>query len=158
LGSDDTVRLKPDTTRAFPSRPIVGVGAVVIHDGRVLLVQRRQPPLMGEWSLPGGAVEVGETLSAALQRELLEETGLVVAVGPIVEVLDRIHANAEGLVEYHYVLIDYLCSVVGGELRAMSDALDACWATRHQLPGFVLHPVTLGVIDRGFHLADNLAP
>jgi ADP-ribose pyrophosphatase YjhB (NUDIX family) len=113
---------------------------------------------MGEWSLPGGAVEVGETLVAAVQRELLEETGLIVAVGPLVEILDRIHADADGRVEYHYVLVDYLCSVVGGDLRPHSDALDARWATRDQLEDLSVHPVTIGVIDRGFHLAHNLAP
>src|SRR5512140_3693988 len=105
---------------------MVGVGAVIVDDGgRVLLVQRGQPPLLGEWSLPGGAVEVGETLAAAIQREVFEETGLVVAVGPIVEVLDRMHADVDGRVEYHYVLVDYLCSVAGGQLRADSDAADA---------------------------------
>ena len=104
-----------DDNRSFPARPIVGVGAVVVDDGRVLLVKRAQAPLKGEWSLPGGAVEVGETLSAAVQREVLEETGLVVSVGPIVEVLDRIHTDGDGRVEYHYVLIDYACTVVGGD-------------------------------------------
>src|SRR3954447_13888558 len=106
--------------RSFPPRPIVGVGAVVIDADRVLLVRRAQPPLEGHWSLPGGAVEVGETLSSAIQREVFEETGMVVSVGPIVEVLDRIHTDAEGRVEYHYVLIDYLCTAIGGALQPQS--------------------------------------
>lgn len=132
--------------RIYPQRPIVGVGAVVIDDGRVLLVKRSQPPLKGDWSLPGGAVEVGETLASAIQREVLEETGLVVSVGPIVEVLDRIHADREGRVEYHYVLIDYACTVIGGTLSAQSDAADARWAARGDLPAFGLNPVTLSVV------------
>jgi 8-oxo-dGTP diphosphatase len=140
------------TERTFPARPIVGVGAVIIEDHRVVLVQRRQPPLQGEWSLPGGAVEVGETLSAALQREVLEETGLVVAVGAMVDVLDRIHANAHGRVEYHYVLIDYVCTVIAGELGAGSDAADARWVAAHDLLSLSLNPVTLAVIERAFEL------
>jgi len=137
----------------FPGRPVVGVGAVVVDDGRVLLVKRARPPLVGEWSLPGGAVELGETLSAALQREVLEETGLVVEVGPVVEVLDRIHLDAEGRVEYHYVLVDYLCSVVGGHLHADSDAADARWAGAADLAGFRLTAQALDVIARAMELA-----
>ncbi|HUR33550.1 MAG TPA: NUDIX hydrolase [Vicinamibacterales bacterium] len=138
--------------RAFPDRPIVGVGAVVIDDGRVLLVLRGQPPMQGQWSLPGGAVEVGETLAAAVQREVLEETGLVVSVGAMVEVLDRIHTDADGRVEYHYVLIDYLCVVVDGRLRPDSDAADARWARPDELDAYDLHPVTRAVVDRAFAL------
>jgi ADP-ribose pyrophosphatase YjhB (NUDIX family) len=143
--------------RQFPARPIVGVGGIVVDGDRVLLVRRGRPPLQGEWSVPGGAVEVGETLSAAVQREVLEETGLVVSVGPIVEVLDRIHTNGEGRVEYHYVLIDYLCSVVGGELGARSDALDAVWAAPARLAEYGVQPVTAAVIQRAVHLAHNVA-
>ena len=139
--------------RSFPPRPIVGVGAVVIDADCVLLVRRAQPPLEGQWSLPGGAVEVGETLSSAIQREVFEETGMVVSVGPIVEVLDRIHTDAEGRVEYHYVLIDYLCTAVGGALHPQSDAADATWALRHDLARFSLHTATMSVIDRAFELA-----
>jgi len=141
--------------RQFPARPIVGVGAIVVDDGRVLLVRRGRPPLQGEWSVPGGAVEVGEALSAAVQREVLEETGLIVSVGPIVEVLDRIHTNGDGRVEYHYVLIDYLCSVVGGDVRAGSDVLDAVWATPQRLAEYGVPRVTAAVIEKAVHLAEN---
>jgi len=143
--------------RRFPARPIVGVGAIVVDGDGVLLVKRGRPPLHGEWSVPGGAVEVGETLSAAVQREVLEETGLVVSVGPVVEVLDRIHTDGEGRVEYHYVLIDYLCSVVGGDLGAGSDALDAVWVAPGRLGEYAVQPVTVAVIHRAVHLAHNVA-
>ena len=141
------------TDRLFPSRPIVGVGAAIVDEGRVLLVKRGQPPLQGEWSLPGGAVDAGETLAAAVQREVFEETGLVVEVGPIIEVMDRIHTDDQGRVEYHYVLIDYFCTVVGGNLSANSDAADARWATREALPVFALSSAAVGVITRAFELA-----
>ena len=134
--------------RQFPSRPIVGVGAVVVDGAHVLLVKRGRPPLMGAWSLPGGAVEVGETLVAALQREVLEETGLVVCVGPMIEVLDRITTDAEGRVTYHYVLVDYVCTPVGGTLSGGSDAVDARWAHSQSLEAFDLAPVTLAVIAK----------
>ncbi len=146
-----------DDRRSYPSRPIVGVGAVIVDDGRVLLVKRGRAPLKGEWSLPGGAVEVGETLSAAIQREVLEETGLVVSVGPVVEVLDRIHTDGDGRVEYHYVLIDYACTVVGGWLAAQSDAADAKWASRDQLHECGLHLHTRAVIDKALDLASRPA-
>ena len=95
-------------SRRYPSRPILGVGAVVIDDDRVLLIKRGQAPLKDEWSLPGGSVEVGESLEAAVAREVLEETGLVVGVGPVIEVLDRIHRDGDDRIEYHFVIIDYL--------------------------------------------------
>ncbi len=139
--------------RAFPSRPIVGVGAVIVDGAHVLIVRRGGPPLEGEWSLPGGAVEVGETLTSAIQREVLEETGLIVDVGAIVEVLDRIHVDGDGRVEYHYVLIDYLCAVIGGHLRPQSDAADARWVTRSQLPAFGVSAAAVAVIDKAFTLA-----
>jgi len=139
--------------RLFPSRPIVSVGAVVLDDGRVLLVKRGHAPMQGEWSLPGGAVDVGETLAAAVQREVLEETGLVVAVGPILDVLDRIHTDGDGRVAYHYVLIDYVCGVIGGQVGAASDAADVRWATPDELPAFALTPATLAVIEKALDLA-----
>lgn len=141
--------------RQFPSRPIVGVGAVVVDGSRVLLVKRGRPPLMGAWSLPGGAVEVGETLTAALQREVLEETGLVVSVGPIVDVLDRITTDAEGRVTYHYVLIDYVCTPIGGTLSGGSDALDARFVHGQDLDSFDLSPVTLAVIHKALERASQ---
>jgi 8-oxo-dGTP diphosphatase len=139
--------------RLFPARPVVGVGAVIVDGDRVLLVKRAQPPLAGEWSLPGGAVEVGETLSAALQREVLEETGFLVEVGQIVEVLDRIHLDDAGRVEYHYVLLDYLCTTVGGHLGAGPDAADARWATASELPAYRLSAQAMAIIARAIELA-----
>jgi 8-oxo-dGTP diphosphatase len=113
--------------RRHPDRPIVAVGAVIFDGRRVLLVQRGQEPLRGAWSLPGGAVEIGETLDAALAREVLEETGLSVEVGPVVDVLDRVQFDADGRVEYHYVIIDYMCRPFAGVVEHGSDAQAVCW-------------------------------
>lgn len=140
--------------RRYPPRPFVGVGGIVIDGDRVLLVRRAQPPLEGRWSLPGGLVETGESLAVAVARELLEETGIEVSVGPLVEVVERVLRDAEGRVEYHYVLIDYLCARVGGALRAASDAGDAAWATRDDLaPRFGIATSTRRVIERAFAMA-----
>lgn len=121
----DRLRLadaKAPSERRYPSRPLVGVGAVIVSDaGEVLLVKRRHEPLAGQWSLPGGMLELGETLEAGVAREMLEETSLVVTVGPVVEVFDRILLDETGRVRYHFVLIDYLCRVRGGTLAAGSD-------------------------------------
>ncbi len=119
--------------RRYPVAPIAAVGAVVLDGERVLLVRRGQEPLKGEWSLPGGAVELGETLEAAVCREVLEETGLEVEPVRVVEVLDRISRDAEGRVEYHYVLVDYACRVRGGVLGSGSDASDARWVSLEKL-------------------------
>lgn len=113
--------------REYPTRPIVGVGAIVIDAGRVLLVRRGHEPLKGEWSLPGGAVDAGETLRDAVVREVREETGLDVEPGPIVEVLDRIRRDDAGRARFHYVLIDFVCRVTGGALCCGTDADEAVW-------------------------------
>ena len=126
------------TSRAYPDRPFVGVGAVIVDRGRVVLIKRRFEPLAGQWSLPGGAVDVGETLVECVAREMLEETGLVVEVGPVVEVFDRIIRDDGGRVQFHYVLVDYLCRPIGGELRAGSDVADAVYAAPEELAGFAL--------------------
>ncbi len=137
--------------REFPEAPIVGVGAVVIDGTKVLLVRRGQEPLKGEWSLPGGALELGETLREGIAREVLEETGLIVVPMGIVEVLDRITQDAaSGQVRYHYVLIDYVCRVTGGSLLGASDAEEARWVERERLHEFRLSPVTLAVIEKAF--------
>lgn len=139
--------------REYPKSPIVAVGGIILQGGRVLLVRRGQEPLLGEWSIPGGAVEVGEGLPEALRREILEETGLVVRVDKIVEVLDRIIRDEQGRVRYHYVLADYLCSVEGGRLQPATDASDACWADRAELPRYALRPETLRVVEKAFSLS-----
>src|SRR5687767_15903943 len=104
-------------SREFPERPIVGVGGVVVQNGRALIVKRAHEPRKGEWSLPGGLVELGETLVEATRREIKEETGLVVDVGDVVEVFDRVH-HLDGRIRYHFVIVDYVCWPVGGTLQA----------------------------------------
>ena len=143
--------------RDYPDRPIVGVGAVIIHQARVLLIKRGSPPLLGEWSLPGGVVELGETLRAAAERESLEETGLLVKAGDVIEVLDRIIPGREGAPQYHYVLIDFLCTVQGGELRAGGDAADACWAKENELAEYKLEQPAVEVIRKAFSKIPNPA-
>ena len=136
--------------REYPDRPIVGVGAVVIENGRVLLVKRAHPPLLGRWSLPGGVVELGETLRAATEREALEETGLAVHAEDVLEVLDRIVPGENGRTQYHYVLVDFLCRKTGGELRAGGDAADVAWAKWEELKEFGIEDPVLSVIKKGF--------
>lgn len=119
--------------REYPDSPIIGVGAVILHQNRVLLIERGQEPLKGEWSLPGGALELGETLAEGIIREVREETGLIVEPITIVEVFDRIVRDDRGRIRYHYVLVDFLCRVTGGELACASDAANARWATLDEL-------------------------
>jgi 8-oxo-dGTP diphosphatase len=139
--------------RRYPERPVVGVGGVIVDGDRVVLVQRGHEPLKGEWSLPGGAVELGESLIEALAREIREETGLEVAVGPVVEVIDRVHRSDDGRVEYHFVVVDYLCRVIGGHLVSGSDASDIRWASESELPQFHLTVQALDVIQKALELS-----
>jgi 8-oxo-dGTP diphosphatase len=147
--------------REYPDAPIAGVGAVIVstdpaHGHRVLLIRRAQEPLKGEWSLPGGAVELGETLENAIRREVLEETGLTVEAVEVVKAFDRIVRDAEGRVRYHYVLVDFLCRVMGGPVCEQSvacatDALEARWAGPDELDG--LTPLTVEVIQEAWRMA-----
>lgn len=136
--------------REFPELPLVGVGAIIIRDDRVLLVKRAHPPIQGQWSIPGGVLEVGELVREAAVREAKEETGLIVEPGTLLGVYDRVLRHADGRVQYHYVLIDFLCRPVGGELRAASDAAEVRWFAREELLAFQLAEDTQDVIRKGF--------
>ena len=131
-----------------PARPVVGVGAVIVHEGRVVLIRRGKPPLKGRWIVPGGTVEWGETLEEALVREVREETGLEVRPREVVAVLDRIDRQAAG-VESHFVIVDYLCEWLSGTPQAASDAEAVALVEVGDLPGYDLPPKALEVVAEG---------
>jgi 8-oxo-dGTP diphosphatase len=136
-------------SREYPDRPLVGVGAVIVKDNRVLLIRRGQAPLLGEWSLPGGVLECGETLREATIREAREETGLEVETGELLGVYERVIRSEDGRVRYHYVLIDFLCRAVAGALSVGSDAADVRWFESAELDGLNLPTDTREVIEKG---------
>jgi 8-oxo-dGTP diphosphatase len=136
--------------REFPEIPLVGIGSIIIEGDRVVLVKRAHPPIQGHWSIPGGVLEVGEMVREAAVREAREETGLIVEPGELLGVYDRILRDPEQRVQYHYVLIDFLCRPVGGELIAASDAADVRWFKREELPALTLAEDTQDVIQKGF--------
>ncbi|MGD0759778.1 MAG: NUDIX hydrolase [Candidatus Sulfotelmatobacter sp.] len=136
--------------REYPGHPLVGVGAIIIENSRVVLVKRSHPPLQGQWSIPGGVLEVGEHVRDAAIREAREETGLTVEPGELLGVFDRVLRDGNGRVQYHYVLVDFLCRRVRGELTAAGDASDARWFTREELSALNLAEDTLEVVHKGF--------
>jgi 8-oxo-dGTP diphosphatase len=136
--------------REYPETPLVGVGAIIIDSDRVALVKRGRAPLAGQWSIPGGLLEIGETLRACAEREVREETGLTVVIGELLGVFDRVVPDADGHIQYHYVLIDFLCRRTAGELSPADDAEDARWFSREELPALNLAAETLKVIRTGF--------
>lgn len=139
--------------REYPERPIVGVGGVVIRDGQALLIKRGHPPLQGEWSIPGGTLELGETLLEGAQRELREETGIEVRVLDLIEVFERVIRDEAGKARYHFVILDYLCEAAAGDARAGSDVIDVAWATEAELAEYSLTPTATRVIRRAFEMS-----
>ncbi len=148
--------------REYPDQPVVGVGGVVIADGRALLIRRGSEPLKGEWSIPGGTLEVGETLTEGLARELREETGLEVKVLELIEAFDRIfggspsEASAAGSAarpKYHFVILDYLCEAVSGTARPGGDVTHVAWAREDELGGYNLTTAATRVLRKAFAMA-----
>ena len=143
--------------REYPERPVVGVGGVIIDRGRALLIRRGSEPLLGEWSIPGGTLELGESLGHGVARELLEETGIEVRVLDMIEVFDRIFLDdgATGVEgkqrpRFHFVIVDYLCERLAGEPRAGSDVTDVAFAREEELPRFHLTETATRVLKKAF--------
>lgn len=139
--------------REFPERPLIGVGGVVISNGRALIVKRGKAPLLDQWSIPGGMLEVGETLTEGVRRELLEETGITVGVGQLIEVFERVDMDASGRARHHYVVLDYFCAAMSGEARAGSDVKEVAWASKEELTKYSLSETATRVILKAFEIA-----
>lgn len=142
--------MPPKDNRRYPKRPLVGVGAILLRGDRILMAQRGKLPLKGWWSLPGGALETGELLVDGIRREVREETGLEVKPVRMFQIFERIMRDPAGAVEYHYVLVDYLCRVVGGTLQAGDDVAHVEWVRRRDLPALQITEGTLEVIQSAF--------
>lgn len=142
--------------RRYPDAPLVGVAAVVFDAaGEVLLVQRARPPRQGQWGLPGGLIDLGETLVDGVRREVREECGIEVEVGDLVALFEPIHRDEAGEIEYHYMVVDYWARHVQGELRASDDALNAAWVTPDELDNYALLPETRRVIEQARKMAGD---
>lgn len=141
--------------RDYPDRPLLGVGAVIVKNDRVLVVRRANPPLQGQWSVPGGLVDTGETTREAVIREIHEETSLNIEPVELLEVFERILRDADSRVQYHFVVIDYLCRLESGEPHARSDVTEIRWAQFEELNGLGITPETTSVIRKGLQTARN---
>ena len=137
--------------REYPAHPVVGVGAVVVRDGRALVIKRAHEPRQGEWSLPGGLLELGESLQEAVRREIKEETSLDITVGPIIETFDRVHRDDAGKIRYHFVIVDFVCWPDGGEAVAGSDAEGVAWVTAAEIDDYAVNAHAKEVILRGLN-------
>ena len=135
--------------REYPAHPVVGVGAVVVRDGRALIIRRAHEPRKGEWSLPGGHLDLGESLIDAVRREVKEETGLDVHPGPIVETFDRVHRDPDGRIRFHFVIVDFVCEAPSGEAVAGSDAEAVAWVTAAELEDYGVNAHAAAVIRKG---------
>ena len=135
--------------REYPSHPVVGVGAVVVRTGRALIIRRAHEPRKGEWSLPGGHLELGESLIDAVRREVKEETGLDVHPGPIIETFDRVHRDPDGRIRFHFVIVDFVCEAPSGEAVAGSDAEAVAWVTAAELEAYGVNAHAAAVIRKG---------
>jgi len=136
--------------REYPQAPVVGVGGVVIHEGRALLIKRGSEPLKNQWSIPGGTLELGESIQEGVRRELREETGIEVRVGELIEVFDRIFRDAAGEIQYHFVIVDYLCEKISGEASPASDVTDTAWVREEDLWNYKLTEAATRVIRKAF--------
>lgn len=141
--------------REYPDHPIVGVGAVIVQGNRVLLVRRGNEPLRHQWSIPGGVLELGETLREGAAREALEETGLVVEPGEVLDAVDSIFRDHQGGLQYHYVLVDLLCRVVSGELQAGTDVSEAQWFTSAELDYIAIGETPLRILRKALERAST---
>jgi len=144
------------SNRRYPDRPILGVGALIFRGDHILLVERGKEPLKGYWSLPGGVVEVGETLEAAIRREVREETDLEIEIVDVLEIFERIMKDADGRPEYHYVLVDYLCIAAAGEAAPGDDVARVAWVRREEVAGYRITEGTPPVIQKGFDAAAKI--
>lgn len=152
------------SSREYPERPVMGVGGVIVDRGRTVLIRRGTEPLLGQWSIPGGTIELGETIEEAVRRELREETGLEVRVLELIELFDRIYVE-NGAVpaqdrkkpRYHYVIADYLCELVGGEPRAGSDVTDLAFSGEDELGKFHLTEKATSVLKKAFAMSRKRA-
>ena len=151
------------SSREYPERPVIGVGGVIVDRGRTVLIRRGTEPLLGQWSIPGGTVEIGETLAEAVRRELREETGLEVHVLELIELFDRIYLDNGAAPSqhkkprYHFVIADYLCERVGGEPRAGSDVTDLAFAREDELVKFHLTAKAASVVKKAFAMSRERA-
>ena len=137
--------------REYPDHPVVGVGAVIVRGGKALIVKRAHEPRKGEWSLPGGLLELGESLHDAIRREIKEETSLDVAVGPVIETFDRVHRDDAGRIRYHFVIVDFVCWPNSGEAVPGSDAEGVAWVAASEIDDYRVNSHAKDVILRGLN-------
>lgn len=135
--------------REYPAHPVVGVGAVVVRDGRALIVKRAHEPRQGEWSLPGGMLELGESLADAARREIKEETNLEIQLGPIIETFDRVHRDDQGRIRFHFVIVDFVAWANDGEATPGSDAEAVAWVAAHEIDDYKVNAHAKAVIMKG---------